>query len=501
MSFLGQLLGGAQPQAGTLTPEQAFALNVSGGEAESGVTLNATTAMKISTVWACVSLIADTVAQLPKIVYQIAADGSKTRARNHPLWDLMQRQPNAWLTSFEFFELATGHGLLRGNSYSEIVPGPRGFADSLEPLDPDKVRVEQLANKRLRYRVTGRDTPILDDQMLHLRGMTYNGILGMDPITYARESWALARAAEAFGARFFGNSSIPGGVLQSDKEIKPEAARRLKAQWEAAHAGGNQHRVAVLEDGVKWQAIGIDPRNAQFLELREFQAEDVCRWFGVPPHMVGLTSKATTWGSGIEQMSMGYVTYTLMPWLIRWQQAITRDLILAPDVYEVEFLTDALLRGDTLSRYNAYTIGLQNGFLTRNEVRAKENSNPLPGGDAISTGAPAPATVPAGGSADRQQNAHYAALLREAAGRVVRKELAAMTKAAGRGEDIGQAAAIFYSNHAGFVATTLAISEERAAEYAAGQIKELSERGPEAMADWDPRKVNELMEVCYEHRE
>lgn len=498
MSYLGQMLGGVQPRAGTLTPDQAFSLGAAGGVSDSGANISATSAMKISTVWACVSLISETVAMLPKIVYQIAADDSKTRARNHPLWDLMQSQPNIWQTSFEYFEMATGHVLLRGNSYSEIVPGQRGFADSLEPIDPDKVRVEQLPSKRLRYRVTGRNDPLLDDQVMQIRGISYNGLVGMDPITYARESFGLARGAEAFGARFFGNSSIPGGVLQSDKPINADAARRLKAQWEAAHSGVNQNRVAVLEDGVKWQSIGIDPRNAQFLELREFQAEDVCRWFRVPPHMVGLTSKATTWGSGIEQMSMGFVTYTLMPWLIRWQQAIKRDLILAPDLYTIEFLTDALLRGDTLARYNAYTIGLNAGFLTKNEVRAAENRNPMPGGDVTQMAAPTPA-APGAKSFDNgyQNSEHYAALLMESAGRVVRKELAAMQRAAKRGEDIAEAAAIFYSDHAAFVATTLAITEDAALAYAAGQVRELSERGPEAMADWQARKVNELMEIAH----
>lgn len=504
MSYLGQMLGGAQPQAGTLTPDQAFSLGVSGGMAESGANISATTAMKISTVWACVSLISETVAMLPKIVYQIAADDSKTRARNHPLWDLMQRQPNSWQTSFEYFEMGTGHVLLRGNSYSEIVPGQRGFADSLDPIDPDKVRVEQLANKRLRYRIAGRNDPLLDDQVLHLRGISYNGLTGLDPITYARESFGLARGAEAFGARFFGNSSIPGGVLQSDKQINADAARRLKAQWEAAHSGNNQNRVAVLEDGVKWQSIGIDPRNAQFLELREFQAEDVCRWFRVPPHMVGLTSKATSWGSGIEQLGIGYVTYTLMPWLIRWQQAISRDLILAPDIYTVEFLTDALLRGDTLARYNAYTIGLNAGFLTLNEVRAAENRNPMPEGDVARAAQVQPAPAPAAPGAQSfdngyQNSEHYDALLREAAGRVVRKELAALGRAAKRGEDLAEAAAVFYSDHAAFVATTLAITEDAAMAYAAGQVKEISERGPEAMADWQARKVNELVEIAHAH--
>lgn len=487
MSYLGLLLNNPAPQAGSLESDLGFV--VAGSVTASGQAVSPASALKISTVWACTKLLSETVAQLPKIVFEVAADGSRSRATNHPLYDLLHFQPNDDQTSFEFFEMLTGHMALRGNGYAQIVGGARGFADQLIPIHPDRVVPERMANGKRRYHVSGLGT-LNDDQIMHVRSLTDDGLMGIDPVTQARESFGLALAGERYGGRFFGNSALPSGILTTDKSLKPEGAKRLKAQWEAANAGANSQRTAVLEDGVKWQQMSVDPRNAQFLELREFQAEDVCRWFGVPPHMVGLTSKATTWGSGIEQMSMGFVTYTLMPWIVRWQQAISRDLILAPKKYYVEFLTDALLRGDTLARYNAYSIGVDKGWLTINEVRGKENMNPRDGGDSVLS---APVTIPA---AKAETSAHYERLLREACARVVRKEIAAMTKAAKRGE-LAAAVAEFYADHAAFVAQALSITDEAARAYAVGQAAELTERGIDAVADWDPRKIDELVEVAH----
>ncbi|WP_395706996.1 phage portal protein [Casimicrobium huifangae] len=492
MSYLSSLFGIA-PQAGTLTAEQAFAIAASG--TASGEPVNQEHALKISTVWACVGLISESIAMLPAVVYQRMSNGGRQRADNHPLFDLVHRQPNQTQTAFEFFEQMTGFVALRGNAFAKILPGARGFADQLEPVNPDKVRVEKLDDGTLRYRIQGDDKVYLDGEILHLRARSKDGILGLDPVTYARESFGLALAGERYGARFYGNSANPGGVLQTDKTLDPKAAAKLKSQWEAAHSGANQHRVAVLEDGVKWQQMSIDPRNAQFLEGREFSAEEVCRWFRVPPHMVGLTSKATTWGSGIEQMSMGFVTYTLMPWLVRWQQAISRDLILAPQTYFVDFIVDALLRGDTLARYNAYEIAKRNNWMSTNEIRQRENMNPIAGGDVY--GEPAAIAAPLAVTSEATPKAHYEQLLREAAGRVVRKEIAAMTKAAKR-VDFEQAMADFYADHAIYVAQTLHISDDAASAYVAEQIDELTERGIQATADWDPRRIDHLVEVCHE---
>ncbi|NJN53294.1 MAG: phage portal protein [Anaerolineae bacterium] len=300
-------------------------------------------------------------------------------------------------------------------------------------------------------------------------------------ISYARDSFGLTLAAERYGSRLFRNDSRPGGVLQTPNKLKPDAAARLKASWNAAHTGGGQHRVAVLEEGIEWKQIGISPEEAQFLGTREFQAEDVCRWFRVPPHMVGLTSKATSWGSGIEEMTIGFLTYTLQPWLTRWTQAIRRDLILAPNSYFADFVTSALLKGDTEGRYNAYAIGRQWGWLSVNDIRRFENMNPVPNGDAylqpmnmveaeavqdvdvIQVATPAP-TIVVG-----TNGAHYRLLAEEAAGRLVRKERAAISRMIEKAE--GETAVReFYANHTGLVAQTMRIPVQVAQDYCDQQV-------------------------------
>jgi HK97 family phage portal protein len=294
---------------------------------------------------------------------------------------VLHDQPNEQQTAMEFKDMLTGHVLLRGNGYAQILPGPRGPVDQLIPIHPDRVTVEKLPSGRLRYQVIqddGEKRPFNQEDIFHLRGPSKDGITGMDIITYAADSFGLTLAAERYGGRFFRNDSKPGGVLRTEKTLSDGAARRLKTSWEAAHTGSNQHRVAILEEGLEWQQIGISPEQAQFLGTREFQAEDVCRWFRVPPHMVGLTSKATSWGSGIESMGIGFVTYTLMPWLTRWKQTISKDLIIAPETYFADFIVDGLYRGDIETRYNAYAIGRQWGWLNVNDIRRFENMNSIP---------------------------------------------------------------------------------------------------------------------------
>lgn len=566
MSYLTRMLAASSATSFT-TPAYDQAVHLSA--TASGVPVSAQTALKISTVWACVRLIAETIASLPLVVYQRRADGGRSEATNHPLFDLLHDQPNRYQTAFEFREMMTGHALLRGNAYAKIEPGPRGFADQLIPLHPDRVIVEQLkspdAAPRYRYKVEGLGT-FNDTDILHLRGLSGDGITGIDPITYARESFGLTLAGERYGARFFRNDARPSVVLKHPKELKGEAAKRLAASWNQNHGGENIHGTAVLEEGMDLVTVGVEPRNAQFLELREFQAEDACRWFRVPPHMVGLTSKATTWGSGIEQMSIGFVVYTLLPWLKRWEQAISRDLILVPQTYFVEHIVTALLRGDAKARYETYEIARRTGIMNPNEARALENMNPRtdPGGNAFdgSDGAMAAAgSVAAPGAAAgaqptaddetalktkavgelvragfKQQDAakavglpsmddwglppvtvqprekvapsapplkdvgsHYQELLREAAGRVVRKEIAALSRAAKRaGSDWPAVVDEFYADHATFVAQTLSISADMAERYVAEQVAELTARGPEALADWESRRVADLVALVLE---
>lgn len=486
MSLIQKILG-LEPtrptmQAGPLQ-DVAWWGNVGGTAA--GVSVGPDTALKLSTVWACVGLLGDTVASLPLVVYRQTADG-KERAPTHPLYEILHDQPNQQQTAFDFWKMMMTHLLLRGNAYARIVPGARGFVDQLMPLHPDAVQVEALSNGRLRFRVQTVDQGekvYTQDEIFYLRGLSLDGVKGVSVITYARESMGLGLAAEGYGARFFGNDSRPGGILRTDKRLTPEAGKKLKQSWEAAHAGANQHRVAVLEEGLEWQQTGIAPEDAQFLETREFQAEDICRWFRVPPHMVGLTSKQTSWGTGIEQMSIGFVTYSLMPTLISIRQAIARDLIIAPQTYFAEFVVEGLLRGNIADRYSAYAIAVQWGWLNRNEVRALENMNARPGLDAYLTplnmttdGSQAAADAAPVFAREHSQNVHYRMLAEEAAGRLIRKERAAITRIyekmpltslpdEAREAAFGMAVSDFYLSHVDLVAQTLRVPLSTAKDY------------------------------------
>lgn len=480
MSFLTRMLASVPDPL-----NDKYYTNVYGGPATvAGVSVSAETALKLSAWWACDRLLCETVGSLPAIVFERLADGGRQRATNHPLYDVLHRQPNEYQTPIEFFDFMTHSAAARGNGFARIIAGPRGFADQLKPLHPDHVAMERLSSGNLRYvvREPGKPQEVLSDgEVLHLKGMSSDGVTGMSVISYARESLGLGLAAENYSARFLRNDATPGGVLEVAKSLTPDAATRMSESWRNAHSGANQHTVAVLEEGTTYKSVGLTNKDSQLIESREFQAEDVCRWWRTPPHMVGLTSKATSWGSGIEQMGLGFITYTLMPWLVRWQQAISRDLILAPNKYFVEFITEALLRGDTKGRYDAYAVGIDKGWLSPNDVRRTENLNPRPGGDAYvqpggQTVRPEPLqSAKAGGD-------HYAHLVNLAAARVVRKEVAALSKAAKRGGEWAAAVSEFYADHAEFVAQTLGIDPATAQTYVSVAVETVTAAGPEGLA-------------------
>lgn len=460
-----------------------------GSTAVSGVHISPETALKLSTVWACVGLLSETIASLPLIIYRyLENEGGRSRARNHPLYDVLHSQPNANQTAFEFTQMMQAHALLRGSGYSRIRPGPRGFADHLEPIHPDQVRKEKLENGRIRYIIDGK--PVNAEDVFEVGGLSLDGVNTLSVIGYARDSLGLGMAAENYGSRFFRNDSRPGGILTTDAAIKTDVAQRTKAMWESAHSGSNQHRVAVLGNGMKWQQVGISPEDAQFLQTREYQAEDICRWFRVPPHMVGLTSKQTSWGTGIEQMSIGFVTYTLRPWLVRWSQAIQRDLILDTSRYFADFVVEGLLRGDTTARYNAYAIARQWGWMSVNDIRGLENMNPIDNGNKyleplnmIEADMDLPAVTAEADEARPFAREHYRLLAEEAAGRLVRKEKAAITRIYERGADVETAVSEFYTNHTALVAQSLRIPLQVAADYCQAQRSAVATYGLTALAD------------------
>lgn len=352
----------------------------------SGVVITPETALRISTVYRCVAAVSADIASMPLILFQ--RDGiNKSRAPDHPLYQVLHDQPNDWQTSYEWREMMMAHLLLRGNAYNLIQEGPLGFADQLIPLNPARMLVEQLPNRRIRYTYAWEDGQgeVFDqDEIFHIKGFSTDGIVGLSTVALASESFGLGKAAEEFGARFFSQDGTPGGVLTVKGTISPEAGKRLERSWAQARSGlSKSHRTAVLEGGTVWTQVGLSNEDAQFLGTRAFQVEEMARWFGVPLHRIGHTEKATSWGTGIEQFNLGYIAFTLIPWIRRWEQSIRKDLILERDrqMFFVEFLLAHLLQADITKRYNAYDKAIKGGWMNRNEARVLESLNTVPGLD------------------------------------------------------------------------------------------------------------------------
>jgi HK97 family phage portal protein len=334
-------------------------------------------------VYACVRVLAETIASLPLLTYRRTPKG-KERASTHELYRLLHDQPNSEMSAFEFREALVGHVCLWGNAYAEIERDTRGRIVGLWLMRPDRMTIERVDPIGLvyHYRLTDGTTRKLPArQVLHIRGMGGDGIVGYSPIALAGQAIALAMQTEQYGSRFFSNDSRPGGVLQTSGKLSDEASKRLKESWEASHrGGGNAWRVAVLEEGLSWQQIGLPPEDAQFIETRKYQLSEIARLFRVPAHLIGDLERSTN--NNIEHQSLEFVQYTLAPWLVRIEQAIHRALIDEREqstVY-VEHLIDGLLRGDIASRYRAYAVGRQWGWLSADDVRERENMNPLPDG-------------------------------------------------------------------------------------------------------------------------
>lgn len=333
-------------------------------------------------VYACVRILSETIASLPLHMYLRLATGGKTRATQHELAQLLHDQPNPDMSAFEMREALVGHLCLWGNAYAEIQRDKRGRVEAIWPLRPDRMTVERTPEIGLIYRYRlgdGTEKIFPGRQIWHIRGLSSNGVVGYSPIHLASQSIGLYKQTETYGSKFFSNDSRPGGVLKTASKLSPESADRLKETWEAAHRGsGNAWRVAVLEEGLDWQQIGIAPDDAQFLETRKFQITEIARLFRVPPHMLADLEQATF--SNIEHQSIEFVTHTIRPWLVRIEQSISRSLIADQDRGSVfaEHMIDGLLRGDIQSRYAAYAVGRQWGWLSVDEIREKENLNPLP---------------------------------------------------------------------------------------------------------------------------
>ncbi|MGI6325761.1 MAG: phage portal protein [Saccharofermentanales bacterium] len=364
------------------------------GGTTSGKSVNERTAMQTTAVYACVRILAEAIAGLPLHIYQYKADGGKQKVISHPLYYLLHDEPNPEMTSFVFRETLMNHLLIWGNAYAQIIRDGRGRVLALYPLLPNKMDVDRAQNGELYY-IYRRDTEenrldprggmvtLRRDEVLHIPGLGFDGLIGYSPIAMAKNAIGMALATEEYGASFFANGANPGGVLEHPGVVKDP--QRVKDSWNSVYQGSaNAHRIAVLEEGMKFQAIGIPPEQAQFLETRKFQINEIARIFRVPPHMVADLDKSSF--SNIEQQSLEFVKYTLDPWVTRWEQALQQSLLLPSEKsrYFVKFNVDGLLRGDYASRMSGYATARQNGWMSANDIRELENMNRIPeelGGD------------------------------------------------------------------------------------------------------------------------
>jgi HK97 family phage portal protein len=349
-----------------------------------GVRIDANTALNSTIVLACVRVLAEGLATLPLHVYARSKDGGKETARTHPLYRVLHDRPNDWQTSFEWREMQMLHLGIYGQSFNEIIRDKRDIISALVPLHPSRMRVESIETGMLRYTYqeeSGRLTVYPQDQIMHIRWMSNDGVNGMVPIELARDAIGLARACEIHGASFFANGARPGLVLSTDNTLSVEAAESLRVNWERVHRGPDRaQKTAVLTGGLKPVEFGNTNQESQFLETRRFQIEEICRLYRVPGSLVGDLSRSNF--ANIEQQSIDFVQFTLLPWLRRFESAFKRDLLGDDDSHFVEFDTRGLMRGDAAARASYYSTLHQLGVASVNELRAWENLNPVEGGDA-----------------------------------------------------------------------------------------------------------------------
>ena len=362
------------------------------GGSTSGKKVTEKSAMQMTAVYACVRILSESIASLPVHLYQYESEGNKARAVKHPLYRILHDEPNPEMTSFVFRETLMTHLLLWGNAYAQIIRNGKGEIIGLYPLMPNRMTVDRDDSGRICYRYLMQDSDagagrsgyvtLRPSELLHVPGLGFDGLVGYSPIAMAKNAIGLSIATEEYGARFFANGATPGGILEFPGTVKnPESIRE---SWNKGFSGNNAHKVAILEEGMKYTPISISPEQAQFLETRKFQIDEIARIFRVPPHMVGDLEKSSF--SNIEQQSLEFVKYTLEPWIIRWEQSLNRALLTEkekPD-YFVKFNVDGLLRGDYQSRMNGYATARQNGWMSANDIRELECLDRIPpelGGD------------------------------------------------------------------------------------------------------------------------
>ncbi len=426
-----------------------------GARTSSGLRVDADQAMRLTAVYACVRVLAESFAVLPFRLYRSKDGGGRTMVKDHWLYRLFARAPNRFQTPFEWREMLQGHLVLRGNAFCRIGTDATGGIEELMPMHPDRVKIEMLDNGSYRYRYTGSsgDAQILRrDQVWHLRGISGDGVIGLNPIEVCREAIAGGLSAQEYANRYFANDAKPSGgwIEMPGTFATKEAGQQFRSDWQTQYGGINRGKTSVLTGGMKYHEIGINNRDSQFLESRSFSVTDMARMFRIPPHLIGDLSRSTN--NNIEQQSLEFVTHTMTPWAERWESSI-ETMLLGDEELEVDFDFGILLRGDLNGRSTYYHNGILDGWLTRNEARLREGMNPLDGldeplrplnmaeegkeGEAAEPAAPAKSdnnnqTEPLDGQGDanEEQNARQAQLLRGNAERMARRLMGGKTLSA-----------------------------------------------------------------------
>lgn len=353
-----------------------------GGKTNSGQSVNEFRAMQQATFFACVRIISETIASLECRVYKKLPKGGKQLANKHPLWHVVHNKPNPEIPAFNFWETSVHHLLSYGNSYAEIVRDGNGKIVELWPLLPDQTSLERNPrDSKLYYRTviptTNEQVLLPFEKVLQIPGLGFDGRQGYNPVQMMRETLGLTLSLEEYGARYFGNGAKPGGVLEHPGNLTEPAQKNLRDSWNVMHEGlANSHRIAILEEGMKYKQLGLAPEDSQFLESRAFQKREIAQIFRVPPHMLGDLEKSSF--ASMEQQSLDFVQNCIRPWLERIEQAIRFKCLSDQEMDQIiiEFHVDSILRGDSKTRNEVLQIKRQNGVITANEWREAEGDNP-----------------------------------------------------------------------------------------------------------------------------
>lgn len=486
MGLLTALITGGPIVAGTPGPTSDFWYGNPGTMSSAGVRVSADTSLKLSAFYRGVDLIARALAAVPWVINRnLPDDEGQVRAKEHPWYPRLHRRPNLWQTSAEFRYFGQWRVLLRGNFYCrrDLIRGD----EVLTPLDPDRMTVRLLETGRRGYLfqpARGNAEPYVQDEIFHVMGATRtDGAAGLGVVERARESLGRWIAQQEFGARFFAQNATPATVLTHPGRLSGPAQTNLEKKVEE-RVGGLQgaHKMLVLEEGMKVEKIGLTLRDSQFVEIDTFGVIDVCRWLGVQPHKVYELSRATF--SNIEHQAIEFLTDTMDPWFVFWEQAAERDLIEDPETFSVKFIREGLLRGDLLSRAQGYAQFIQNGVMAENEVREREGLRKFPGLDEPrrsanqdrggDPNAPRPSGPPErrgraveNDDEDDEESARARAIASASASRVVRKEVSALRTQSLRrqGEDWRRWCAEFYGRHVDVIAEALCLTETEARRY------------------------------------